>query len=103
MPSTHFHRDANGVANPRARHPRCAALRTLTPIVRRLHLQELPRIRREATRLALENEQLRDRAERAEDCARWWHDDVMRMMEDGLQVGLTKSGHVVALGTEASR
>ena len=87
----------------RARHPRGAALRALTPIVRRLHLQEVPRLRREAARLAAENEDLQERLWRAEDCARWWHDDVMRMMEDGLEVGLTKSGHVVALGGEVSR
>lgn len=84
----------------RARHPRGAVLRALTPIVRRLHLQEIPRLRRAAAcaaRLAAENEDLQERLWRAEDCAESWRDDVMRMMEDGLEVGLTKSGHVVAL------
>lgn len=82
----------------RARHPRGATQRALTPIVRRLHLQEIPRLRREAARLSAENEDLQERLWRAEDCARSWHDDVMRMMEDGLEVGLTKAGHVVAIG-----
>lgn len=87
----------------RARHPRGAQLAALTPIVRRLHLQEIPRLRREAARLAAENEDLQERLWRAEDCARSWHDDVMQMMDDGLQVGLTKSGHIVALDGETTR
>ncbi len=86
----------------RARHPRGAQIAALTPIVRRLHLQELQRVRRAEARQASEIEYWRDRAYYAEDCARSWQDDVMRMMEDGLEVGLTKSGHVVALGGSAA-
>jgi hypothetical protein len=79
----------------RARHPRCAALRALTPIVRRLHLQEIPRLRREAAYLAEENDRLLWELSCADMRA-----DMLQMMNDGQQVGITKSGHVVALDPE---
>lgn len=76
----------------RARHPRGAALSTLTPIVRRLHLQELPRLRREAARLAAEVDQLRYELSCADMRA-----DMLQMMNDGQRVGLTMDGQIVAL------
>lgn len=76
----------------RARHPRGAALRALTPIVRRLHLQEVPRLRREAARLVHENDQLRYELSCADMRA-----DMLQMINDGQRVGLTMDGQVVAL------
>lgn len=87
----------------RARHPRGATLRALTPIVRRLHLQEIPRLRREATRLAAENERLRDRVHHAEACAESWHDDWLRAVEEyDLQIGLTRDGQLLIAPAEVS-
>lgn len=76
----------------RARHPRGAVLRALTPIVRRLHLQEVPRLRREAARLTDEVDQLRYELSCADMRA-----DMLQMMNDGQRVGLTKDGQIVAL------
>jgi hypothetical protein len=80
----------------RARHPRGAVLRSLTPIVRRLHLQELPRLRREAARLADEVDQLRYELSCADMRA-----DMLQMMNDGQRIGLTMAGDVVSLGPVA--
>jgi hypothetical protein len=80
----------------RARHPRGAVVRSLTPIVRRLHLQELPRLRREAARLVHENDRLRWELSCADMRA-----DLLQMIHDGERVGLTMAGDVVSLGPEA--
>ncbi len=90
----------------RARHPRGAALRALTPIVRRLHLQEVPHLRREAARLAVEVERLR---ETNEDLAREasWADARAEMFQDAFsriedhRFGLTRSGDLVPIGLES--
>ena len=115
MPSTQFRRDPEGVADPaalkagpRARHPRGAALRALTPIVRRLHLQEVPRLRREAARLAGEVEQLRERADYYRDA---FYDECGRseMFQDALlraediQLGLTRDGQLLVAPAEVPR
>ena len=89
----------------RARHPRGAALRALTPIVRRLHLQEVPRLRREAARLAAEVEHL---SAANEDLSREasWADARAEMFQDAFnriedhRFWLTRSGDLVPLGPE---
>lgn len=77
-------------------------------IVRKLHGWELLHLREHAASLeaqnealAAENERLRRELQYAEDCADSWRDDVMRLQEEGMQLGLTKDGHVVALPAES--
>lgn len=63
-----------------------------------LHLREhAAELERRLEELTAENERLRQELSYAEDCAASWRDDVMRMMEDGMEVGLTQDGHVVAI------
>lgn len=76
----------------------------LGALVRRLHGWELLHLREHAAALeaqlealAAENERLLAELRFAEDCAQSWRDDVMRMQEEGAQLGLTKSGQVVLL------
>lgn len=82
----------------RGRHPRVAALRALTPIVRRLHLQELPRIRREHARLVAENDRLQQQLWDADDRAEWFHDALMRA--EDIQLGLTRDGQLLVAPAE---
>jgi hypothetical protein len=93
----------------RARHPRGAQIPALTPIVRRLHLQELQRVRRDVQCLGIENAALSERIDdltrqrdRAEDCADHWHDNMMQLLVDGSPHGITQDGYVVAIGRSGS-
>lgn len=83
-----------------------ARVPTLGAIVRKLHAWELAHLRQHAATLEAENdalrvqlEQLQERVSRAEDCAESWRDDMMRLMENGMELGLTKAGRVVAIPT----
>lgn len=84
----------------RARHPRGACLRSLTLVVRRLHLQEVPRLRCEAARLAVENERLQTRADYYYDA---FHDECQRadmfhdalMQAENIELGLTRDGELL--------
>ena len=86
----------------RARHPRGAQIAALTPIVRRLHMQELQRVRRDATRLAIENERLSSANEDLQREASW-ADARAEMFQDAFnriddhRFGLTRSGDLVVL------
>lgn len=82
--------------------------KSVSAIRRKLHGWELLHLREHAAaleqrleELEAENERLRSELTYAEDLADSWRDDVMRMMEDGMEVGLTKDGHVVALTPQA--
>lgn len=92
----------------RARHPRGTCLRSLTVVVRRLHLQEVPRLRRESARLAAENERLQERADYYYDA---FHDECQRtdmfhnalMQAEYIELGLTRDGELLVAPAEGSR
>lgn len=69
--------------------------RGLPAIVRKLHAWELLHLREHAAALEAENERLQRELDYANSCAESWRDDVMRLMEEGMPLGLTQSGHVV--------
>lgn len=74
-------------------------------VAQKLHARELLHIRAHAAALESTCDALNERVDNlsrslawAEDRAESWHDDFMRLVDDeGLQVGLTVSGQVVAL------
>lgn len=83
-----------------------AASRQAPPasLIRKLHRWELLHLREHAAALEALTEQQQAEIERlrgelsyAEDCAASWRDDVMRLQEDGMQLGLTQEGRVVAV------
>jgi len=66
--------------------------------LRRLEALALDQLRTECARLAIENDTLRTRAERAEaeaDAAREdAHDAYMQLIDTGAQIGITLDGHI---------
>lgn len=61
-----------------------------------------------ATRLAAENDRLREELRRAEDAADGWRENAIRLMEDGCadgarQPGLTRAGALVLVPASAAQ
>lgn len=85
----------------RARHPRGAQVAALTPIVRRLHLQELQRIRRAAVRAERDLEYYREAYR--DECSRsdMFHQALMQA--ENIELGLTRDGQLLVAAAEATR
>lgn len=78
---------------------------SIASLQRRLDSIAIDQLRAEVSRLAAENDQLRDRAERAEQSADWWAQDAKEMHLQlceavGGQPGITLAGELVVAPTE---
>lgn len=78
--------------------------RTLNALRRKLEQWELAHLRQHCTELAERLEAAEARARDAEDWAEYWRENAFNLqqelMDDGLQIGLTKEGNLVAIRTD---